>query len=480
MYAVRCLAILAVLVAWQPVSAQSLEAIEPNELDPEGGTVVKITGTRFERGVYVTIGTKRLINPVVVDATTITGTAPANDPGSYDLTLFNVANERLDRIADAVTYVAAPARVTIRSVEPRELDLAGGTAVTIRGTGFAAGQYVTIGTNRLLDLDIVDDTAMRGIAPAGDEPGLEGVTIFSDRNTRLAFEPDLVEYIEPPPAVAVRRVEPAELDARGGERVSIVGEGFARQHTFYFEGRLLTAHDLVDEQRATATAPALPPGEYDVEVRDGEDVVATLRDGVRYVDRSDEPEITGVRPHEHWTSGGSFIAIDGRNFTADLTVEIGGVPLVDAEPISATRIVGKVPPSPTAEWADITLKRGITADLEIWTWEQQVLYRDLGIEIVDVIPSELPTAGGDVVLVFKDPIDPTTVYEVYDFPGEYAMRFDGVRRASVTLPPREPGTYDLQVGTRDRGATTSRAGAVTYVMPTLPPRPGPELRVPRR
>ncbi len=462
-----CLAVIAASLAGEAVSAQNLEGIDPSELDPSGGAAVTITGARFERGVYVTIGTKRLVNPVIVDATTITGTAPANDPGSYDLTLFSASDQRLDRIADAVTYVTPPDPVTIRSIEPRELDLAGGTTVTIRGTGFAAGQYVTIGAKRLLDLEIVDAMTIEGTAPAGDEPGLPGVTIFSDLNTRLAFAPDLVEYVAPPPVVAIRRVEPEELDSRGGEIVTIIGEGFERQHTFYFEGRLLTAQDLESEQRATGTAPALPPGDYVVEVRDGDEVVATLADGVRYVDRSAEPEITRIHPQEHWTSGGTFIAIDGRNFTEDLTVEIGGVPLVDAEPVGPTRIVGKVPPAAAAGWTPVTLERGFTATLD--TWEQGVLYRDLELEIVGVIPSELPTSGGDVVLVFKESIDPEVAYEVYDFPGEYAMRFDGVDRASVTLPPREPGTYDLRVGTRDRGATTTRAQAVTYVTPSLPP-----------
>ncbi len=71
------------------VGAPTVDSITPNVGPVEGGTAITISGTNFEPqgevSIAVQVGGRPLEGLVVVDATTITGTTPAGDPGAADV-----------------------------------------------------------------------------------------------------------------------------------------------------------------------------------------------------------------------------------------------------------------------------------------------------------------------------------------------------------------------------------------------------------
>lgn len=62
-----------------------LASLSPNTGPAAGGTAVIITGNQFIAGTTITIGGSPLVNPVIVNNTTITGTTPPHAVGNVNV-----------------------------------------------------------------------------------------------------------------------------------------------------------------------------------------------------------------------------------------------------------------------------------------------------------------------------------------------------------------------------------------------------------
>ncbi len=67
-------------------------------------------------------------------------------------------------LASGFTYIGQP---TVTSVSPNNGPVAGGTAVTITGTNFAAGATVTFGSAAATNVVVVNSTTITATTPAG-------------------------------------------------------------------------------------------------------------------------------------------------------------------------------------------------------------------------------------------------------------------------------------------------------------------------
>jgi hypothetical protein len=124
-----------------------ITAINPTSGPLAGGTLVTVTGSGLAAGTlegFFTIGGDMAVllqNLTVVNDTTATFVTPPGT-GVADLTLSNANG--VDTLLGAYTYVDGnpEAEPTIASVAPDSGPIAGGTPVTITGTGFTAGATV--------------------------------------------------------------------------------------------------------------------------------------------------------------------------------------------------------------------------------------------------------------------------------------------------------------------------------------------------
>src|ERR1035437_10086072 len=119
------------------------------------GTAVTITGTNFAAGATVKFGSTAATNVVVVNSTTITATTPVGTAGAVTVAVSNPGGQS-GSLASAFTYIASP---TVSSVAPNNGPVAGGTAVTITGTNFAAGATVTFGGTAATNVVVGNRTA---------------------------------------------------------------------------------------------------------------------------------------------------------------------------------------------------------------------------------------------------------------------------------------------------------------------------------
>lgn len=115
--------------------------ISPKTGSIGGSPLVQITGTGFQPGATVTLGTTAT-NVSVVSSTTITATAPAHATGTVDVIVTNPDGRR-GQLTGGYTYADVPP-ASIRFVSPNTGSTGGSTPLTITGTGFQSGATVTI------------------------------------------------------------------------------------------------------------------------------------------------------------------------------------------------------------------------------------------------------------------------------------------------------------------------------------------------
>ena len=102
-------------------------------------------------------------------------------------------------------------------ITPSEGSTAGGTAVTINGTGFLAPATVTIGAPAS-EVEVISETEIK----AKTAPGAAGLAevVVSDENGPSLLGP-FYNYVTPPPTVT--KIEPSSGSTVGGTSVTITG-----------------------------------------------------------------------------------------------------------------------------------------------------------------------------------------------------------------------------------------------------------------
>ena len=146
-------------------TAPIVSSVSPNSGLPAGGTAVTITGTNFASGATVRFGSAAATNVVVVNNGTITATTPAGTAGAVTVTVTN-PNAQSGSLTNGFTYSSQPGP-TVSSVSPNNGPVAGGTAVTITGTNFAAGATVKFGSTAATNVVVVSSTSITATTPAG-------------------------------------------------------------------------------------------------------------------------------------------------------------------------------------------------------------------------------------------------------------------------------------------------------------------------
>jgi hypothetical protein len=115
------------------VIAPAVTKIAPIKGPASGGTVVKITGSGFAGATVVRFGTQSA-SFTVTSSSKITATAPSQATGTVDVTVTNSAGTSALSAADHFKYTPS-----VTSVKPSSGGTAGGTSVTVTGSGFALG-----------------------------------------------------------------------------------------------------------------------------------------------------------------------------------------------------------------------------------------------------------------------------------------------------------------------------------------------------
>lgn len=143
------------------IDPPTITDVTPATGGTSGGTTVTITGTNFLSTTDVTFdGTPA--NVVTITDTALTVTTPAHSVGTFDVVVTTLAGSAT--LGAGFTYAAVIP--TISAITPNSGLIAGGTTLTITGTGFFGVTAVNFDGVAGTSLDVLSDTSLMITTPA--------------------------------------------------------------------------------------------------------------------------------------------------------------------------------------------------------------------------------------------------------------------------------------------------------------------------
>ena len=142
----------------------TITSVTPTSGPTAGGTQITINGTNFAAGATVRVGGALASGVTLVSATQLRATTPAGTAGAQAVQVTNATGASAT-MAGAFTY--ATAALTLTSVSPASGPTAGGTTITLTGSGFVSGATVRVGGNPATSVTFVGATQLTARTPAG-------------------------------------------------------------------------------------------------------------------------------------------------------------------------------------------------------------------------------------------------------------------------------------------------------------------------
>jgi hypothetical protein len=229
----------------------TVASVSPNKGPFAGGTSVTIQGSAFESFraadefppfvTAVKFGSINATSFTLPRENEILATAPAGT-GTVDVTVETPGGTSPTSSADLFTY--AP---TVTKVEPNIGPAAGGTSVTITGTGFTGATAVQFGSNNAASFTVNSATSITAVTPAG--AGRVDVTVTAAGATS---SPGQEQFVYAP---TVSKVEPNSGPPRGGTSVTITGTGFSGATAVKFGSASAKSFTVNSATSITAVSP---------------------------------------------------------------------------------------------------------------------------------------------------------------------------------------------------------------------------------
>jgi alpha-tubulin suppressor-like RCC1 family protein len=145
--------------------------VKPNKGPAAGGTSSTITGSNFTGAMTVSFGGLPASSFTINSSTSITAIAPAGTAGAADITVTTASGTSAVGTHDVFKYEAP----TIASISPAAGPLAGGTSVTVSGSGFAPGAGMTsflFGKASGASVQCSSSTSCTFLTPPGKKAGV--------------------------------------------------------------------------------------------------------------------------------------------------------------------------------------------------------------------------------------------------------------------------------------------------------------------
>ena len=321
----------------------TITSFTPTSGPTGGGTVITITGTNFATGATVRIGGVAATGVTLVSSTQLRATSPAGTAGAKSVQVTN-SNGQSATAAGQFTYTAPAGGPTITSVTPSSGPTAGGTTITINGSGYVmgAGGEVRVGGVLATGITFVSSSQLRAVTPPG-AAGAQAVSVRNPNGATVSFAGGFT-YTAPATTPTLTSVTPSSGPSTGGTVITLAGTNFVSGATVRVGGTAATAVTFVSATQVRATTPAGTAGARDVQITNPGGQSATRTGAFTYTS-STAPTITSVSPASGPTSGGTVITITGANYVLGSggEIRVGGVMCSNIQYISATQLRATTP-----------------------------------------------------------------------------------------------------------------------------------------
>jgi hypothetical protein len=213
---------------------------------------------------------------VAVSGETVVVGSPGEDSSTTGIN--STPNEGASAAGAAYIFTGLGPLPMITGISPSSGSAAGGTSVTITGTGFSNVTGVTFG-GAAASFSVPDNTTILATTPAHG-PGTVDVVVATNVGTGVGT--NLFTFANTP---IVSLVNPGGGSTAGGTSVTIYGGNFTGTTAVTFGGNVATNVTVNSDTRITATTPARPAGLVNVSVT-ANDLTGTGNNLYRYAPAS--------------------------------------------------------------------------------------------------------------------------------------------------------------------------------------------------
>jgi hypothetical protein len=248
---------------------------------------------------------------------------------------------------------------TVTSISPTTGSQAGGTAVTITGTGFLTGATVKFGTTSATSVSVVSPTSITATTLAHTAGKVDVVVTNSDNQSGTLAQ----SFTYVPPAPTISSVSPATGPTTGLTPVTITGTNFQNGATVAFGTRPATNVTVVSATSITALTPLGPTGDQlavNVVVTNPDTTTVTANNAFTYTVPS-LAEVS-VTPNLSVPNAPVTIAIFGAGFSSSVSssVTVAGVAATNVQVIDPVTILATLPSHPAGR-GDVVVTIGSTS-----------------------------------------------------------------------------------------------------------------------
>ncbi len=361
---------------------------------------------------------------------------------------------------------------TVTSVVPNFGPKAGGTNVTITGTGFIPTSTVDFGTNAATNVAYVSPTEMTATSPADPTitnnttvPVVVGNNFGSSCSTPT---PACTFTYEVQPSTT--SIVPSAGPTTGGQAFTINGANLGPDSTVSFGGNAAT--DVVvapGGASLTGVTPAGTAGPVNVTVTDAG---GTSSPPLTYTYITSNINVTGISPQFGPTAGGTKVTIMGNGFTAtsaQTSVAFGtGNPATDVTVVSPTEVTA-VSPAHTAGTVDVQVTTPGGTSPAVVADQFTYLAAPTIATTNGIVPNLGPVAGGTNVTITGTNFAAGDPNLAVDFGANAATNVVVVSPTTITAtsPASTTGPGPVNVTVTTSGGTSNPQTFTYIAAPTI-------------
>jgi hypothetical protein len=187
--------------AWAFAPGPTVEAVNPSEGPASGGTEVTITGTGFSEESEVSFGPHDAASVVFHSATSITVVSPPGEHVVHIRVFTPDEGTSPASPADEFAYASTGKRAvrpSVTGISPMSGPTAGGTRVTITGSGFDPSSVaaVTFGSIAAISYTVDSANEITAVSPA-EVPAIVDVTVATLAAVSRTSEHDQFTFVAP-------------------------------------------------------------------------------------------------------------------------------------------------------------------------------------------------------------------------------------------------------------------------------------------
>ena len=392
------------------------------------------------------------------------GTTPTTSSSLYTGPVTVSAAETINAIAVGSAY--SPSNVgsvayTIQSspvvtgIQPATGTTAGGTSVTIAGTGFTGATAVNFGNVAATSVKVNSSTSITAVSPAGSS-GTVDIRVVTSGGTSPTSAADQFTYAVPLPVV--QSITPTVGPTAGGIPVTITGTNFTGATAVKFGGIAVSSFTVVPPGNSiTTVSPAGSNGTVDITVVSPNGTSATSSaDQFTY---ASGPAVGSISPSSGPVAGGTSVTITGTNFTGATAVKFGGTAAASFTVVPPGNSITTVSPAGSNGTVDITVVSpngtSATSSADQFTYELPVP------TVTGVSPAAGTTAGGTNVTIAGTNFTNVTAVN-FGSTAATGVTVNSTTSISAVSPAGSDGTVDVTVVSSSGTSVTSSADQFTY------------------